>query len=171
MKKTRVFALLTAALLIFSASAFAAGSSFTVSADKIISSEVQNRKLFRVITTAFVADSVTGAIPDLTLNAATTGIRSTLSGWYGYKIIIDGNHAGTEPTENSEVYIYENGFDLLAAGGVDQVDNTAERQVFFNNGTYNIKQPITGDLTVTVTQQAAATASATGTIYIYLVGE
>ena len=158
-------------VFVLSVSAFASGSSISVSGDSVISSKVQNRELFRVITVIFTADSVTGAIPSLTLNASTTGVRNTPTGWYGYKIIIDGNHAGTEPTENSEIYIYENGFDLLSGGGVDQVDNTAERQVFFNNGTYNIKQPITGDLTVTVTQQAAATASATGTIYIYLVGE
>ena len=86
-------------------------------------------------------------------------------------VVIDANHAGTEPQENSELYIYENGFDLLAGGGVDNVDNSAERQVYFNNGTDPVRQPIAGDLTVTITQQAAAVNSATGTIYIYFVAE
>ena len=152
--------------------AYGAGSSMTISGDSLIYSKALNRPVTRLVTVIFTADNGTGAIPDLTLNAATTGINhGDLAGWSGYKIITDGNHGGTEPSEDSEVYIYENGFDLLAGGGVDNLDNTAERQVFFNNGTYNIKQPISADLTLTVTQQAAVVNSATGTIYIYFVAE
>lgn len=159
------------AILIMAGQAFAVGS-ISVSGDTMIYSKALNRPEIRVITVTFTADVAAGTIPDLTLNASTTGIRhGDIAGWYGYKVIIDCNHAGTEPQENSELYIYENGFDLLAGGGVDQVDNTAERQVYFNNGTDPVKQPISTTLTVTVTQQAAAVNSATGTLYIYFVGE
>lgn len=164
-------ALLVLAFFLMVGVSFGAGSSFTVSGDSVISSAVQNRPLFRVITAAFVADDAAGTVPNLTLNASTTGIRSALTGWYAKKIIIDANHAGTEPQENSEIYVYENGFDLLGGAGVDQVDNSAEREVWFGDGTNKFTQPITGDLTVTVTQQAVVVNSATGTIYIYLVGE
>ena len=164
--------ILIIAMLFLSVPAFAAVGTISVSGDKLIYSKALNRPEIRLITVTFTASATDGTIPNLTLNSDTTGIKhGSIAGWYGYKIIIDCNHAGTEPTENSEIYIYENGFDLLAAGGVDQVDNTAERQVFFNNGTYNIKQPISTTLTVTITQQAAATNSATGTIYIYFVGD
>ena len=160
------------AVLFFTGTCFAAGSSISVSGDDLIYSKALNRPEIRLITVIFTADNGDGTIPNLTLNAATTGIiHGDIAGWYGYKIIIDCNHGGTEPTENSEIYIYENGFDLLAGGGVDQVDNSAEREVFFNNGTYNIKQPISTTLTVTITQQAVVTNSATGTIYIYFVAE
>lgn len=160
------------AVLFFTGTCFAAGSAISVSGDSLIYSRALNRPEIRLITVIFTADNGSGVIPNLTLNAATTGIiHGDIAGWYGYKIIIDCNHGGTEPTENSEIYIYENGFDLLAGGGVDQVDNSAEREVFFNNGTYNIKQPISTTLTVTITQQAVVTNSATGTIYIYFVAE
>ncbi len=152
--------------------AFGAGSSMTVSGDDLTWSTANNRQEIRMITVIFTADDTDGTIPDLTLNASTASItHGAIAGWYGYKVIIDGNHGGTEPTENSELYIYENAFDLLAAGGENNVDNTAERQVFFNNATMPVRQPISTDLTVTVTQEAAATNDATGTIYIYFVAQ
>ncbi len=166
-------------ILIFSVSnAFGAGSQFLVTGDSVIYSHALNRPIARLITAAFTADNGTGAIPNLTItgtawsDGTNTGtLRHSINGWLGYKVIIDANHGGTEPSEDSELYIYENSFDLLAGGGVDQVDNTIERQVFFNNGTYNVKQPLTAAVTITVTQQAVAVNSATGTIYIYLVSD
>jgi len=162
-------------LLFLAGPCFAAGSSFTVTSDVLVRNYGAGKLNFRVLTLAFTADDTDGSIPNLTLNPSgwTDGTNTgtfgvMLTGFYAYKIEIDCNHAGTEPTENSEIYIYQNGFDLLAAGGVDQIDNSVERQVFFSNGTSPQKQPIVGALTVTVTQQAVVTNSATGTIYLIL---
>ncbi len=150
----------------------AAGSSISVSGDSLIYSSAANHHQMRVITIIFTADDATGAIPSLTLNSSTTGIKhGSLAGWFAYNIVIDGNHGGIEPTESSEIYIYQSGFDLLGAQGVDQVDNTAERQVYFSDGTNKVKQPVYDTLTATITQQAAATNSATGTVYLVLVAE
>ena len=156
--------------VLWAGSAFAAGSSCTVSADDIFFSKALNRPVARVITIAFVADSADGTIPTLALNASTTGLKHGAPfGWFGHAVSIDCNHAGTEPTENSELYIYDAyGGDMLGGQGVDQVDNTAERRVYFHNGTAPVRQPCVDAWTVTITQQAAATNSATGTIKIIL---
>jgi hypothetical protein len=125
-----------------------------------------------VITIGFTADAAAGTIPDLTLNDSATGMlgsTESILGWYGYMVEIDCNHAGTEPTEDSEIYIYQNGIDILGGNGVNQVDNTAEREVFFSFSSTGVTRPVFNTWTVTVTQQAAATNSATGTIRIILV--
>jgi len=72
------------------------------------------------------------------------------------------------PTENSEIYIYQNSFDMLGGNGVDQIDNTAEREVLFYFAGQAVTRPIFESMVVTVSQQAAATNSATGTIRIFL---
>jgi len=150
---------------------FGANSSMTVSKDTMISSSELSRVNVRVITIIFTADDGTGVIPDLTLNVSTAGILHDTVGWTAYKLEIDGNHGGTEPQENSEVYIYQNAIDLLDGNGVDKLDNTTENAVYFQTDSLPMPQPITGDLTVTVTQQAAAVASATGTLYLTLVAK
>jgi hypothetical protein len=139
-----------------------AGSSHTVSSDKVYRN-AETGDVLRVITCIFTADSANGSIPDLSITSQTANINYPVIGWYLYKVRIDCNHAGTEPTENSEIYAYEGGFDLLKNAGVDQVDNSDEREVL----CYPATQPIImGTLTVTVTQQATATNSATGTYYL-----
>lgn len=169
------------ALWLFSAAGcLAAGSSFQVTGTQFFESQQSGGPTAMVLTAAFVADDTDGSIPNLVISARswTDGTLSgslqageTPIGWYGYRVLIDCNHAGTEPTENSELYVYESGFDLLGGNGVDQVDNTAERLVFFSDGTTNGKQIVTGALTVTVTQEAVATNSATGTIYIVFLSQ
>lgn len=151
--------------------AMAAGSAIVVSGDDLITTRMRGyESALRIITVAFTADSVTGAIPTLDLDGDTTGLKhGSPIGLYGYKIQIDCNHAGTEPTEDSELYIYENSIDMLGGGGVDQVDNTAEREILFKIGSTQATQPLTDTWTITITQQAAETASATGTIRIFLV--
>jgi hypothetical protein len=156
---------------------FAAGSFFKVTGDEIRINKFTRQAAFRVLTLSFQADSATGAIPSLSLDATawTDGTNTgdydfgAITGWYGYNVEIDCNHAGTEPTENSELYIYQNGIDILGGIGVDLVDNTSEREVFFYFASTKETRPIAYALTVTVTQQAAATNSATGTIRLYLV--
>jgi hypothetical protein len=124
---------------------------------------------FRVTTITFTADAAAGTIPDLEINDSTTGMigpTKSILGWYGYFLEIDCNHSGTEPTEDSEIYIYQSGIDLLGGNGVNQVDNTTEREVFFYFGSTKVTRPFYDTLTVRITQQAAATNSATGTIRI-----
>jgi len=148
---------------------FAVGT-IAVSNDSIYSGP-DGGKALRVITITFTADAAAGTIPDLTLNDSTTGMigsSESLLGWYGYFVEIDCNHSGTEPTEDSELYIYQNGIDILGGNGVNQVDNTAEREVFFSFSSTGVTRPVIDTWTVRVTQQAAATNSATGTIRIIL---
>jgi len=169
--KKLIFSMLL--VLMLATSVWAVGSSMTVSSDSLIWSRALNRPVFRVITVIFTADDTTGAIPDLTLNAATAGLtQGSPFGWFGYAVIIDCNHTGIEPTENSELYILNaGGGDVLGGQGVDQIDNTAERFVYFHNGSVPFKQPMVGAWTVRVTQQAVATNSATGTIQIILTAD
>jgi len=164
---------LVVALVLVAGQVYGAVGSISISGDDLIWSKPLNRSVFRVITVIFTASSTDGSVPDLTLNADTAGLKNgSPLGWYGYAVIIDCNHAGTEPTENSELYILNaGGGDVLGGQGVDQVDNTAERFVYFHNGSVPFKQPMVGTWTVRVTQQAAAVNSATGTLYVILVSE
>ena len=159
--------------ILIASSAFAAGSSISISGDDLIWNPALNRPVFRVITVIFTADDTNGAIPDLTLTTGATGlVHGTPIGWLGYAVFIDCNHAGTEPTENSELYILDPvGGDMLGGQGLDQVDNTIERHVYFHNGSVPVKQPMVDTWTVRVTQQAVATNSATGTIKIVMISD
>ena len=212
---------------------FGAGSSFTILSDKEWGTRIGVK---RVLTLKFVADDTDGSIPNLILNASTTGIESPLLGWCLFQVIIDGDHAGahdgsdnaaalqdedagfdtdafvgytitnatdgstatitanthstvtgtlsggtdddwdagdtytiaSEPTENRELYIYQNGRDLLEGNGVNKVDNTTENSIYCMVDSQPASVPIVGDLCVTVTQQAVATNSALGFIKLIL---
>lgn len=171
-------------ILAFAVPVFGAGDTFVVTTDNIIYDS--NGPKMRVLTCTFLANSADGTIADLTIYGAeansatyprgywsdgtsTTALRAPLTGWFLYQVEIDANHAGTEPTENSELYILKNGYDILAGNGVDQVDNSAERMVFASDGATSIKAPITDTIVVRVTQQAGVTNSATGTVKLILV--
>ena len=178
MKRFILTVLLAVLVLIAPAIASAAGSSVAIVSDKILAPGL------RVIEILFTADDTDGSIPALTLNNATTGIVSTapagspqarahnekhtLFGWYAYKLIIDGNHAGTEPTEDSDIIIEENGIDLLGGNGTDLVDNTDERETLFKIGSTAATQPFLDTWTITITQAAEATNSATVTAKIVM---
>lgn len=171
-------------ILLIASGAFAAGDTFVVTTDDIIYNS--SGPVMRVVTCTFLANSADGTIADLTIYGAeadsatyprgywadgtsTTALRAPLTGWYLYQVEIDANHAGTEPTEDSELYILKNGFDLLSGNGVNQVDNSAERMVFASDGVSSILAPITDTIVVRVTQQAVVTNSATGTVKLILV--
>ena len=156
--------------------AFAAGSQTVVTSDEIVYSYSTGRVVTqRVITIAFTADDTDGSIPSLTLDSDTWtdgtnsgALSKPIEGWFGYMVEIDCNHAGTEPTENSELYIYQNSLDMLGGNGVDQVDNTAEREVLFYFASTAVTRPVYDSMVVTISQQAAATNSATGSIRLVL---
>ena len=169
--------LATIVLFLIASSCFAAGS-FVLTTDTIIRNWGTGQVTQRVLTLTFTGDASDGIIPSLTLSSTgwTDGTNTgtfdsnseALLGWFLYQVEIDGNLGGTEPTENSELYIYKNSFDLLGGNGVDQVDNSAERIVFCTDGSVSIKAPITDTIVITVTQQSTATNSATGTIKLVM---
>jgi hypothetical protein len=155
--------------------AFATGSNMLV-ADDFIVKDSSGAVKSRVITITFTADNATGAIPSLTLSNMTwtdgtnTGTLSDkVDSWFAKMLEIDCNHAGTEPTENSDIYVYQNGVDMLCGNGVGRVDNSDEKEVLFCFAGTAEPYPVYGSLVVTVTQQVTATNSATGTIRIILV--
>ena len=97
----------------------------------------------------------------ITANTETT-VTCTLAG--GTDNDWDASDAytiGTEPTTNSEVYLYENGVDLLGGGGVDKLDNDGQNIVFAKPDGSNAATPaINAPLTLRITHQAAATNDA-----------
>ena len=151
---------------VFAAGALAAGESTTVTDDELHIND-KTGEITREITIAILAGDA-GAINSLTLNTDTAGINYKMEGWNGYKVIIDGNHGGVEPTEDSEIYVYQYGMDLLDANGVNMVDNTTEREVHFATDGQPLMQPFVDTWTVTVTQQAAVTNDAVITLYLIL---
>jgi hypothetical protein len=234
MKKILIALMFT--ILMFPVFAYGAAGTFTVVDDNTYRSGGTGDYIREVILKA-VGNSSDGSIPDLILNADTSGLDRPLTGWSISMVHIDGDHAGAhdgsadavtltdedagfppdlligytisnatdsstatitdntastvtgtlsggsqndwdvgdtytiaaEPTENSELYIYLNGYDILEAGGVDQVDNTTERNLYCKLNSAQANIPIVSDLTVTITQQATATNSAL--IFIKLILE
>jgi len=166
-------------VLFFAGACFGAGSLFQVTDDDVYYSpgNALNRVVSRMITLAFVADNGTGVIPSLVIteDAWTDGTltgtlkHGSIEGWQLDKIDIDCNHGGTEPTEDSELYVYQLGVDLLDANGVNMIDNTVERSVHFATDGQPKRQDVVGAVTITVTQQAVVTNSAAGTLYLILV--
>ncbi len=166
MKKLLIASILSF-LFLFPVSVFAANASTAVTDDELHIND-KTGEITREITVALLADDGTGAFDDLTLNTDTAGILYKMEGWSGYTIIIDGNHGGVEPQEDSEIYVYQYGMDLLDANGVNMVDNTTERTVHFAADGQPLMQPFVDTWTITVTQQAAATSSAVITLYLIL---
>ncbi len=154
-------------LFLLPAFVFAANASTTVTNDELHIND-KTREVTREITIALLADDGTGLYDDLVLNTDTAGINYKMEGWSGYTIIIDGNHGGVEPSEDSEIYVYQYGMDLLDANGVNMVDNTAERNVHFAADGQPLMQPFVDTWTITTTAQAAVVNAAVVTLYLIL---
>lgn len=113
----------------------------------------------RIITFSCTGDSSDGSIPNTDTSATNTAL---IKGWYLYKVQTDGNHAGTEPTENSDVYIKDaSGIDLLDGNGVDMLDNTAEREFHPAIDGTPALQAIDGTITLDVDNQGVNSATYT----------
>lgn len=157
--------------------AFGAGSSFLVSSDVIVENAgfPGGGTPLRVITLAFTADDSDASIPSLTLSDAgwTDGTNSdtldkgSILGCWLFYAEIDCNHAGTEPTEDSDIDIYQNSIDLFGGNGEDKIDNSTENVVLFDIATQSATRPIYTALTVTITNNAVT--SATGVIRLFLI--
>jgi hypothetical protein len=149
-------------MFLFSSIVFGAGSGTTVTGDSVYHNS-RTGSSFRVITVIFTADDSDGSIPDTTLNGNTTGItQGLLDGWQLSEAFID-CISGVTPTEDSDLYVYQRGVDLLDGNGVDEIDNTAKSAVYAAiDGSGPYPRPITGDIHITAEQASSATTAATG---------
>ena len=153
--------ILTILFLILPVFCFAAGSSHTVTSDKIYRNKETGSKL-RVITCSFTADDTNASVPDLTLNASTTNINSPIIGWWAYKIRADGDHAGTEPTDDTvDMTINEGGKDLLNGNGTNIFDQDDETEKLFEVDGLEVMQPCTGTWTISIANNAVNEATVT----------
>ena len=116
-------------------------------------------------TISNATDSSSGTI---TANTAST-VTATLAGGTDNDWDVGDTYTiAAEPTEDSELYIYQGGIDLLEGNGVDQLDNTTERNAYCMIDGAIATPPIISDLVITVTQQSSATNDAVGTIKLVL---
>lgn len=165
-------------LLALAVSAQAAGSSFVVTSDTIQTADAGDDiiETQRVIVMTFTADDTNGSIPSLTIGTDRSWTDGTLSGslkqpltgWYCDYIHIDGNHAGTEPKEDSDITITQGGLDMLNGGGTNQVDNTDERDVVFFVAGYAVSAPVYGDIVVAISNNDVNDATGTVTLIMGL---
>jgi len=73
------------------------------------------------------------------------------------------------PTDDSDITVTDKyGVDLLGGKGADIIDNAAKNWVVFGYSTYTIEPLITGNITVTITNNAVN--GAVTTVVIELVG-
>lgn len=109
---------------------------------------------------AFVGYTVTnttdGSSCTITANTESTVSCTLTGGTQNDWDVGDAYTIAAEPQENSEIYIFQNGMDILQTG-TDMVDNTTERTIFCKPDGSTIATPvIVDDLIVIITQQAAA---------------
>lgn len=168
--------------------ALGAGDTFVVTSDDIIYNS--SGPVMRVITCTYTANSADATLPTLTIYQATatyprgywtdgtttqgTPLRMPIIGWSLYQIEIDGNTGGTEITENCDIQITKNGYDLLAGKGADMMDNSAERMVPAYATDLTSYWPIMAPITDTIIINPDASTenavnSAAGTVKLILV--
>jgi len=112
-----------------------------------------------------ITNAATAATATITANTAST-VTGTLSAddWD----VDDTFTIAAEPTEDSDLYIYQGGRDMLEGKGVDAVDNSTENTVYCMIDGAAATPPIISDLVITLTQAATATNDAIGTIKLIL---
>ena len=112
-----------------------------------------------------ITNSTTAATATITGNTAST-VTGTLSSddWDDD----DTFTIAAEPTEDSDLYIYQGGRDILEGNGVDAVDNSTERTVYCMVNSQPAAPPIISDLVITLTQASSATNDAIGTIKLIM---
>jgi hypothetical protein len=171
--------IVTLMVLFYTGVCFGASSIFQVTDDDMYwnTGEGLNRVVSRMITMTFAAEASTGALADIVITEDTwtdggiegTLVHGSIEGWRLEKIYIDGNHAGGEPTEDSDIYIYMLGKDQLNGRGIDQVDNSTERALYFSTAGQPRRQDIVGAVTISVVLSLPKAWVATGTLYLILV--
>ena len=149
-------------MFLFSSLAFGAGSSTTVMSDVIYDNHYTGASV-RVVTVIFTADDSDGSIPNTTLNRNTTGIvHGSIKGWHLWEVFID-CISGVSPTDDSDLYVYQDGNDLLDGNGADKVDGSAVDTTYPRiDSSDPYPRPVSDDLTLTISNNSVN--SATGTI-------
>lgn len=107
-----------------------------------------------------ISNATDGSTATITANSQSTVTGTLTGGTQNDWDAADTYTIAAEPTENSDVYFYMGGIDILDANGVDQVDNTTERDLYFAVNGVPATRLITGDIVITTTQAAVATNSA-----------
>jgi len=119
------------------------------------------------------ADASAATYPDATINSATTNLGFDPDGMYLTRVEIVGNTGGTEPTSDSDLYLYHKSggvakaIDILDGNGVDQIDNDQNRVVYPAIDGQPAAWKVTNDLTVTISGNSVNSA----VTYITLVFE
>ena len=124
MKKLLTLLILLAVPLI-AGSVFAAG---TVTVTKDVTRYVGSKPSVRTIVLTCVGDATNGSIPDTTLYNIT-GMSKPLPGWYLLRVRVKSLTADADVSDNADVYIKEDGTDLLNGQGVDQLDNATNNYI------------------------------------------
>lgn len=104
----------------------------------------------------------------ITANTASTVTATLTGGTDADWDVGDAFTIAAEPTEDSDLYIYQGGRDILEGNGVDAVDNSTERTVYCMVNSQPAAPPIISDLVITLTQATSKTNDAVGTIKLIL---
>uniref|UniRef100_A0A6H1ZP32 Uncharacterized protein n=1 Tax=viral metagenome TaxID=1070528 RepID=A0A6H1ZP32_9ZZZZ len=148
---------------------FGAGGYFKVTGDDLVRNRYSDIGSHRVLKMLAIADNSTASHASLTINPtgwidsegnSGSFVYPTL-GWRAYILYTDGNHAASEPTENTDITIKQYGVDLLDGNGTNSIDNTAERAVYFQVDGLPMPCPITDSLFLEISNNAVNSASTT----------
>ena len=123
-------------------------STFVITDDVILGEDTREHKYSQMSARVIyltATDDTGAADPSITLNDDTAGLNHALASWWLYRVFVKGNHDGTEPTQGSNIYCYEDGADIFGGQGVGVVDNDATN--LFNP----ISTPQISDWTMTIT--------------------
>lgn len=173
------FFLTAIAFLLMTATVFAADATTILTSDVWIKNKITGEWVQRVITTTWTCATAAATFNSMTFtitngaettaysDGTTSGTIATIEGWYLYQVEIDFNTGATEPTEDSDITIKKNSFDLLAGNGTNQVDNSAERMVFASDGVSSILAPITDTIVIAISGNSVNNAA--GTVKLVLV--
>jgi hypothetical protein len=132
MKKTTAI-LTTMLIMLFAGSAMAAGT--VTAADEKIFDHNGEWVFYRIVLTC-TADAAAATYPDTTISSALSGVDESLDGMKLYKVFSVGNHGGTEPTNDTDLYLYikagtvAKAVDMLDGAGVDAIDNDANAVLY-----------------------------------------
>jgi len=119
--------------------------------------------------TRLIKYAITGDASDGSMSAISTddysyrsmNYTSLIRGWDLVSVWAYPTSGGTAPTTDSDFTVTENGLDLLATQGTDQISNTATLATYTKIDGAAAEVRILGALTVTVTNQAVHSATYT----------
>lgn len=126
-----------------------AGSWTTISDANRQAGIFQKDRFFRVISATFTADAAAGTVPNLTIPKA-----------WGYIVKLVTKPGAVQPTTLYDITVEdENGIDVLAGAGQNRSATVGEQAAPVISGAAT-PVPISGDLTVKVTNNSVNSATA-----------